>query len=140
MECIVCGQNNWLPKYKKLKLCKYCGLVRARDIYFKKDSKKIYTDTYFNGIDYLDYASEKPALKRNFLNRIKLIAGYKKRGKLLDVGCAYGYFLKIARQKGFQPTGIELNNEIAKKAKLESECKVLTGDMEKLSIPKGSFD
>lgn len=140
MLCIICDQDNWLSKYGKLKQCKYCGLVRADDRYFQTDSKKIYTDEYFNGLDYLNYSAEEVALKHNFNSRIKLIKTFKKTGKLLDIGCAYGYFLEIAKQNKYLPTGIELNKQIAGIAEKQSGCKVLNGDFAKLNIKKNSFD
>lgn len=140
MDCIICGQNNWLKKYDKLKKCKYCGLVRADDKYFKIQAETIYTDQYFNGLDYLNYASEEVALKSNFSNRIDRIKKFKQRGKLLDVGCAYGYFLEVANRSGLKATGIELDKYIAKKAAKQSGSNVLCGDFEKMKIKKGSFD
>ncbi len=55
----------------------------------------------------------------SFLNnelRLKEILKHKGAGKLLDVGCACGFFLKFA-QEHFDTYGIEISREAAEKAK-----------------------
>ena len=138
-KCIVCGKANWQTKYQKLKQCKYCGFVRAKDNYFAINTKKLYTQKYFNGAEYLNYSQEHLALKANFTDRLKKIRKYKKSGKLLEIGCAYGYFLLKAK-KYFTPIGIDLDPATTSLAASNSEVKVLTGDILKTKLPVNSFD
>jgi hypothetical protein len=58
-----------------------------------------------------------PALERDFANGIAqsraLITDYcdasDQGANLLEIGCSWGYFLKLARDAGAQPWGVELN-------------------------------
>jgi 2-polyprenyl-3-methyl-5-hydroxy-6-metoxy-1,4-benzoquinol methylase len=53
---------------------------------------------------------------------------------LLDVGCGPGVFLSLAREAGFDVTGVELEPTLADKARARG-IEVLTGDV--VSIPMG---
>jgi SAM-dependent methyltransferase len=46
-------------------------------------------------------------LRREFKHSVEFIRGYRRSGKLLELGCAYGFFLMEARRY-FEVAGIEL--------------------------------
>lgn len=52
------------------------------------------------------------------------------RGKLLEVGCSYGYFLQKAQADGWETTGIELDERAAEYAKAELGLAVRSGTLE----------
>lgn len=140
MRCAVCNQNSWAKLYDSLVRCQNCGFIRARDKYHNLNPKKLYGPRYFFGIDYFDYQRELPALTKNFSDRLKRILEFKKDGWLLEIGCAYGYFLQLAEEY-FQTTGIDLNPEITKRAKESTKkSKITTGDFLKIKFPQSSFD
>ncbi len=87
--------------------CRECGLV-----YFdgSVDPRALYTSDYFNGGEYLDYHADKPIIQRNFRARIAHLAKLAPRGKLLEIGSAYGFFLELAREK-WEVQGIEISPE-----------------------------
>lgn len=60
------------------------------------------TSNYLFGYHILDH-------KIGWYSRIKKILKYKKSGKLLDFGCAYGYLLKYAR-KYFDVYGFDISH------------------------------
>lgn len=134
--CDICEQNNWLPLYKNLIKCKYCGLIRSDDKFFILNPAKLYDINYFNGKDYVNYQEEEIALSKNFKNRIEEIRKFKKNGKLLDVGCAYGFFLKIAKESGYNAEGVEINKKVASVAKKNSNCRIHVGNLGKLNLKK----
>jgi len=51
-------------------------------------------------------------LRREFANTVDFIRKYRASGRLLDVGCAYGFFLQEARPY-FDVAGIEIAEEAA---------------------------
>jgi 2-polyprenyl-3-methyl-5-hydroxy-6-metoxy-1,4-benzoquinol methylase len=76
-----------------------------------------------------------------FYLRLDLIRKYKKVGKVLDVGCATGYFLEAARTAGFTPYGVEFSpysSQIAKD-KFGDEA-IYQGTLEECPFPARSFD
>jgi 2-polyprenyl-3-methyl-5-hydroxy-6-metoxy-1,4-benzoquinol methylase len=93
--------------------CAECGLGRAQASDF--DPGAYYTGDYFSGgyaDGYADYRGAEPVLRREFGNTVNFIQKYRASGRLLDVGCAYGFFLQEARRY-FDVAGIEISEEAA---------------------------
>lgn len=74
------------------------------------DAASIYTEDYFQGGQhdgYADYAGSADDLRREF--RRTLDALPVKSGKLIEIGCAYGFFLDEARGR-FDVCGVEVSD------------------------------
>ncbi len=79
--------------------CTQCGLGRAETGDF--DPESYYTADYFSGghdDGYADYLGAEPILRREFAGTVDFIRRFKPSGRLLDVGCAYGFFLQEAKR------------------------------------------
>lgn len=140
MHCVICDQNNWESLYSNLLKCQQCGFIRAKDKYYKLNSTKLYNQNYFSGLDYKNYALEVTALQENFKDRLNKIIRHKSHGRLLEIGCAFGYFLQIA-SKNFRTYGVDLNHQITKLAKKNSpNSQIYTGDLTQLKLKKDFFD
>jgi 2-polyprenyl-3-methyl-5-hydroxy-6-metoxy-1,4-benzoquinol methylase len=64
---------------------------------------------------------------------MKLINKYFSRpGRLLDVGCAMGYFLDTARNDGWDVTGVEISDYASSYARDELKLNVFNGELERL--------
>ena len=88
--------------------CTACGLGRAETANF--DPERYYTGDYFSGIHpdgYADYRGTEPVLRREFARTVAFIRRYRPAGRLLEIGCAYGFFLQEARQY-YEVQGLEL--------------------------------
>jgi 2-polyprenyl-3-methyl-5-hydroxy-6-metoxy-1,4-benzoquinol methylase len=57
----------------------------------------LYAEEYFGGSEYLDYAADKAFLQRNFRRQLPTLRQLAPGGRLLEVGCAYGFFLEVVR-------------------------------------------
>src|SRR5262252_6429595 len=93
--------------------CRACGLGRAQTSAF--DPAAYYTGDYFFGRradGYSDYLGAEPVLRREFARSVDFIRRYRDRGRLLELGCAYGFFLQEAARY-FEVAGIELAEEAA---------------------------
>jgi SAM-dependent methyltransferase len=62
------------------------------------------------------------------------------KGRILDVGCALGTFLALARDRGFDPRGVEISQFASSFARDRRGLDVFTGDLEHFTAPDGSFD
>lgn len=60
-------------------------------------------------------------------------------GRLLDVGCATGEFLSVARGLGWQVQGVELSSEYAEQCRDRGNA-VFCGELAEAGFPDGSFD
>ena len=88
--------------------CGSCGLGRSESCAF--DPSGYYTNDYFCGRcadGYFDYPAAELVLRHEFARTVKFIRRYIPRGRLLELGCAYGFFLMEAARY-FRVTGIEL--------------------------------
>lgn len=65
-------------------------------------------DEYERGV-YRDYVSARPLKLATARQRLATIAGYSPGRRLLDVGCAAGFFIEAALEAGYDAHGIELS-------------------------------
>ena len=88
--------------------CPHCGVGRADVAEF--NALEYYDEAYFNGTrsdGYSDYVAAKEVLYEHFRTELSAIQGYTAaKGKLLELGCAYGYFLEMAAHQYEQVYGL----------------------------------
>jgi 2-polyprenyl-3-methyl-5-hydroxy-6-metoxy-1,4-benzoquinol methylase len=72
--------------------------------------------------------------------RIRCVEKFARRGRILDIGCARGYFLSTARELGWEAFGLEYNDETASQARDVLGFDVRTGGMEEAGFEVGYFD
>lgn len=65
---------------------------------------------------------------------------YKKAGRLLDVGCSAGIFLKAARADGWEVCGVELSEDTASIARQRFGLDVHNGALTENTFAPASFD
>lgn len=140
-QCVLCGSTEYVLKFSKNGFqiigCKNCNLVKTK-IPDHLDLELIYDESYFQGgksDGYADYEGSQKVLKKEFSRTLGKVLKVAKTGqnRLLEVGCAYGYFLDLA-QKHFKCSGIEISVSAAENA--EKICNnIICGipDMETLN-------
>jgi 2-polyprenyl-3-methyl-5-hydroxy-6-metoxy-1,4-benzoquinol methylase len=92
------------------------------------DPETYYTAEYFSGgrsDGYSDYRRAETVLRREFAHSVDFIRRFRGEGRLLDLGCAYGFFLKEA-QHHFNAVGIELAEDAAQACR-QAGLHVLSG-------------
>ena len=82
---------------------------------------------------------ERPQLV-NDKRRIKMIKHHVSSGRLLDVGCAKGDFLGVAKDSGFEVSGVEVSEYAALEAKEKYGIPVEIGTLEQARFEEASFD
>ena len=60
-----------------------------------------------HGDGYSDYLGSEPVLRREFASTVDYLRRFQRDGKLLEIGCAYGFFLQEAARY-FEVAGVEL--------------------------------
>ena len=107
--------------------CVTCGLGRADTKDF--DPGAYYTADYFCGgrsDGYSDYRGAEPVLRREFAHSADFVRRFSDGSRLLDLGCAYGFFLKEAAKRHFEILGIELAEDAAESCR-QAGLNVLSG-------------
>jgi len=120
--------------------CTQCGLGRAGASGF--DPESYYTADYFSGghaDGYADYLGAEPILRREFAGTVDFIRRFRPTGRLLDVGCAYGFFLQEARRV-YDVSGIELAEDAAEHCR-RIGLRVLSGVADEANLARlGAMD
>ena len=98
--------------------CARCQAVSVRPMPSPEVLDAHYQDpAYFAGDEetgYRNYADMHKALAPHFQRRLHtLVDAAGSKGRLLDFGCADGYFLELAQSAGWQIAGVEMAREMA---------------------------
>ncbi len=106
--------------------------------------KEFFDNCVFKEKGYLSYDEffALPEGKEHIQKRMDYLMQFKKKGKLLDVGCAFGYYLKEA-SKNFEVYGIDVSDYAIKKAKTIVGCNenhLIASSAEKLLFENDFFD
>lgn len=150
VKCNLCGRDRIKRLFEKegysIVRCMDCGLVYMNPRPIKSKINRLYDLGYFQGkgfdksVDYYrDFIEKRPLVTRVSKDRLALIKKYKKNGKLLDVGCAFGFLLEIAKEEGFEPYGLEVSPEASKIAR-EHGLNICNATLENSGFTTCSFD
>ncbi len=94
----------WFPG-KQIVRCPRCGLIFYTG---GTEGVDLYGHDYFAGGEYFDYLADKRVIQRNFSRQIPRLLRLAPRGRLLEVGSAYGFFLELAGAH-WEVLGIEVS-------------------------------
>ena len=105
----------------------------------------LYGETYFHNdqsgvVGYTNYLKDEPNIRRTFAGRLKRLSQFVQPGKLLDVGCAAGFFLDEARKIGWQVQGLDVSSFAVQYAAEHFGVDVQQGSFTDLNFPANSYD
>jgi SAM-dependent methyltransferase len=116
-RCPICGGDSgrWAAEHNGLSIarCADCGHGYIWPVPDPEFLEGIYSrDDYYEGsrgsVGFSDYRSEEPARRRMFERHLDRLAALgAMSGRVLDVGCATGDFLKVARVRGWEVLGVD---------------------------------
>lgn len=147
--CFLCGSCNtqkgfeafdyWYNRQDLTTLfyeCKDCKLIFQFPIPPKDEIAALYPNEYY---------AEKPEYgflyERGLRMRCRVVLKHKKIGRLLDIGCATGEFMRAMRDwYQWQVNGIELDQTAADIGINRYQLNITIGDFNALRIPDQKFD
>ena len=110
-KCLVCESEklNPLKGFEKHHLCQCgsCGFVFCKPIPTKEE-----LDAVYEGYGRNDYLSDLTI--QAYEQVLDSFEPYRKTNKLIDVGCGIGYFLEVAKRRGWEVYGTEFTEEAVK--------------------------
>jgi 2-polyprenyl-3-methyl-5-hydroxy-6-metoxy-1,4-benzoquinol methylase len=127
MACIICQEAAGEEVLSNLAKCSECGLIYYDNTSNSSTLSDLYQESYFNGEEYLNYKNDKPIIQKNFNSRLNEIKKYAQGGSLFEIGCAYGFFLELAKEN-FSVGGIDITEEPTRFAREELGLKVTSGN------------
>jgi len=132
VRCGICGANDYKEKLRKngykVVTCNKCGHIYVNPRLDFSTLNELYNENKISPMPY--YVENLAQDKKTFEQRLKLVEKYKKKGKLLDVGCAIGTFMNVAKERGWEVKGIDLNRSSVQKCK-EAGLDVMCSAFEK---------
>lgn len=143
VSCRTCNSANaahlFEKRGRKVVKCNDCGLIYLDYSPSETDLKGLYSEGYYFNGGYQDYIEEKPLIQINARHRIEAIKKMKPGGRLLEIGCALGFFLEEAK-KSYESYGVEISDYGASYAREKLGLNVKTGTLEPGLFPKNYFD
>lgn len=102
MKCVVCGSV--IVGHPRAR-CRFCGLVQIASMPSEKEIAALYRED----LDHFEpYIQQIPVHREYFKKELRNI---KKRGTLLDIGCAMGVLLEEAKKVGYKVQGIDISKD-----------------------------
>jgi 2-polyprenyl-3-methyl-5-hydroxy-6-metoxy-1,4-benzoquinol methylase len=151
MPCLFCDVHDEQLRFRdgpfRVVECARCGHVYVNPRLPAERLHEMYQDDYWASdrakeFGYAQYLGEAQNYLKTYRMRCGLVDRYMPRpGRVLDVGCAAGFFLKVMADRGWQTTGIEIAVPMIEYASTELGLDdVHRGDLTSVALPRGSFD
>ena len=136
-KCPSCGSERLRPlkgyeECCRLVRCRKCGLTFASEIPDMSVTQEIY-----DGYGRNDYLSEITVKRYNEL--LDTFEKYRKTNKILDVGCGIGYFLYVAKQRGWEVFGTEFSDKAVEICS-QKGITMYNGGFDSVMFQEGEFD
>ena len=125
-RCQLCGGGDRDLRFQdgpfRVVACRGCSLVYVTPRLQGAALLAVYDEGYWKSSNpkqrgYADYARESALYLKTFEKRMRLVSRHlPSKARILDVGCAAGYFLRVAQRHGHDVHGVELSPAIAVEA------------------------
>ncbi len=112
--------------------CTACALVYADP---RRAPAVDYPEDYYRDGVYADYLADRDAIQRNAPRVLEELERMVEGRRLLDVGCATGFFLEAARSRCWDVRGLEASEYASEHARRELGLQVETASI--VAPPKG---
>ena len=159
IKCNLCGQDNYqvlypaVPESKQAVIREYSAgsseilkdqVVKCNNCSFvyinPRPKSEDIVEGYSAAKDEL-YASQSAGRLATFKSSIKKIEKFTpNKGKLLDVGAACGFFLKVAKDSGWDVTGVEPSRWMTQWGNDHYSVNIIPGTLEGVAFSDNSFD
>lgn len=150
VACGLCGADNARPYCRvgrfQVVRCNVCGLFYTNPRVPVVQLSDIYSDKYFlshnpSVVGYDDYSEHARGLREVFREHLDTIERFvRPPASIVDIGCAFGYFLEVAASRGWSAQGVEVSSFAASKARENAGVPVHTGTLASAGLESSSFD
>lgn len=143
--CPLCGSGDSVERHAAplpVRECS-CGLAFLWPRPSEENLKEIYTEDYYKswGLEGENDALPRRMKHLTFASRLRAVEALNVApGKVLDVGCATGYFLEVASERGWDVAGVELSAYSAGLAAVKFGERIFNGSLEQAAFHDGAFD
>lgn len=153
-RCELCGAPvaaerpaRWVKDGFDIVSCPSCGLLSRRELPAPSELEEIYGPNYFKRPPggrwqhgYSDYGGDEEIRRLDARRRLALISSHLATGRLLDVGCASGYFLDEARAGGWAVEGVDVARAMIAIARERFGLDARAADFQAVEVSAPSLD
>lgn len=136
-HCLLCASDRLrvLNDYTETGLvqCEDCSFVFSQRIPSKQELYDYYS-AHYERTSYLS-----PITIKRFHAILDTLEPFRNTGKLLDMGAGYGFFLEIAKQRGWDAHGTELTDEAVEHCRAKGMT-MFKGEFQDLNIAPETYD
>jgi SAM-dependent methyltransferase len=100
---------------------------------------EIYGNDYFCGDEYADYLRDRPTFEKQSRARLRDVKRYQPHGELIEIGCAYGFFLSVA-QHDYSVHGFDIAEGPVAYARAELRVNAECADFLQVPLRPASVD
>jgi 2-polyprenyl-3-methyl-5-hydroxy-6-metoxy-1,4-benzoquinol methylase len=142
LVCPNCDVQDWKHAQKvrgaSISKCVRCGLLGTTNFLTGLSTTNgIYETSEKHHSDYQEqYVPCREAMYERVLPGLER---FRKTGRLLEVGCSYGYFLETARRAGWHVEGVEVSGHACQVARSKG-FQIHQGELPSFSLDLGSYD
>lgn len=155
IACPLCRGKDFMNLFFKdgmsVVQCRNCGLIFTNPQLDQKELTAHYDKNYYcspkkdpdDRSRYFDYNQRylKGKEKDRFINIFqKLSQFYPKKGKLIDVGAATGFFVNEAQKDGWEASGVEVSKWACDWGRKNLKVKLYNGDLRAQKLSPQGFD
>lgn len=150
-RCPLCGtlesKNKFIYGEFVYRQCPSCKTLYVANEMALLDLAKNYSGSYYEADGskdkgrkgYPSYMDAQKSLSDSFRQKLRIVREQVASGDLLDVGAAYGTFMRLASEY-YACIGLELSDYAARKAREEFHVDVRVGTIEDAPFPDAQFD
>lgn len=128
--------DHQLGEHGRIVRCRLCGFIYTSP----REAEKQVLEAYA-AVDDPTYVEEEQGRVATFRKSLRLIKRYRPHaGRLLDVGCYTGLFLKVAREEGWMVAGVEPSQWACRMAGQKYGVSVSQGTLSTWQRPEEPFN
>lgn len=150
MPCILCQEEgDFRLRYVKngynIQTCSSCHLTQLNPPPSPEVVSSLYDSTYYDAMEdssgYDDYNAQEIEYLATFREDVKRMRHFKPSGKVLDIGCGPGHFVKAALESGYDSYGVDIIPSIVEAACEELSGRVFAGTLDSVAeLQSQKFD
>jgi SAM-dependent methyltransferase len=120
--CPCCQATAWQSRWAEFVVCQRCGLMtvaqQTSTAFGAQELHRLYGPDYFHGGEYADYLGDKSALSKTLAQHLRAVRRWVPAGnRLLEIGCAYGFFLELIAQDYPGSVGLDVSAQAVEYAR-----------------------
>jgi SAM-dependent methyltransferase len=146
MFCAVCEdaklKKAFIREGRSFFRCASCDLIFMHPMPSPKELKNLYDKNYYSPWEAGE--GKMSDIKRNktatFQKWMRIIEKHVSKGRILDIGCAMGFFLEVAKAWGWEPHGVEVSEYSYAIANRKFSNRIFKGDLLDAHLASDSFN